>query len=363
MKPLVCFTADLNISDARGRRIVVEPTPTERMVSLPFVKSLTSKTVAHAGSLSFLKLDEYPYAPTSLFFQAVHHCFANHYALALKPEVMMHLVLNEIATVVKAHPEEYRRLFTVAAEKTRITVRHDGLRKGDPDSPWNEAIEFFRPALLERVPSDVMPLMLPEFSTHTVVSEVASLVSFMDAASPYYDYRVFTKCGIPKISLLGEEDDYIKLLESVKALAPLFKNHLEKYFAHLVPVLETIVAQVCGATVDEDFWKSAYKYESSSGSSTFNGWLSAFVCHIQKNNQLVEKPAETFDWKNCENPGSWRYLTGLTLGCVPSQVSTVPFIWDYFGTEIEMTFAGGVLAIDNIDGCVTPGLSYAVLNG
>jgi hypothetical protein len=57
-----------------------------------------------------------------------------------------------------------------------------------------------------------------------VESNVASLVAFMDAASPYYDCHVMSLGGIPRVVLFGEAADYRRLLTAARELARLFSG-------------------------------------------------------------------------------------------------------------------------------------------
>lgn len=311
--------------------------------------------------------------PSSLFFQTVHMCFTNHHPLTLRPEVLMFLIAHEVATAVNLNPEEFSHLFTRSRDKVKINVRHDGLCYGDPESPWGEAIALFRPKLEEVVPPGIMQHMLPGFTTATPETDTASLIVFMNAAQKFYDYNTYTMCGIPDIRLAGTPKDYRKILNAATQLSEVFANPLGRYFKHLLPILQKIVGQAEGEAIDENFWKSIYKFSSESGSDKFNGWISAFVNYVQPAEEgracrhskssggvLVEKSENAFDWTRAEE-GKWG-IHGLALGSVPSHVSTAPFTWHYMDTSYSMLFAGGMLAIDIENGSLMPGLSYAVLH-
>ena len=341
-------------------------------VSTFLEKVLPGKAIAHLARKEMV--DVLPYSnpsPSCLFFQAVHACFSKHYPLTLRPEVLMQLIVGEVATTVKRHPDEYRHLFTRAPDKTRIDVRHDGLRPGDPESPWGEVAELFDLALRKVVSPGIMEHMLPSLSTATPETTVASLIAFMDAAQKFYDYHTHTLCGIPEIRLAGCAEDYKKILRATAQLAEVFDGHLGPYFTHLIPVLQTLAAQANGAKVDESFWKSIYKFESHSGTDCFNGWLTAFINYVQTAprkaygktpatpGELVSKPENLYDWTESDGGHS---LRGLGLGSVPSHVSTAPFTWHYFGEEHKMLFVAGVLGIEECAGSVMPMLSYGVLH-
>lgn len=374
----VCRSISLTLREIEygrftGRMVSAKRIPERRASVADFVNLVCPDvTVEHLGRSEMVKVG-YELVPTSLFFQAVHEAFAEHYPLALRPEVLMYLIASTVAETVKRHPEEYRHLFTTSDAKRLIEVGHDGLVRGDPSSPWHEVFPKFNSALRQMVPTGVMDHMLPGFSTATLETDVASMVAFMDAASKFYDYKTYTMCGIPEIRLLGTPEDWEKLSASAVKLAEIFSKHLGLYFRYLLPVLATLASQANGAPQDDEFWKSIYKFKSDSGTDTFNGWITAFLNYIQtpelkktryteaSRGELVQKADGLFDWSDMGTEAAWG-MKGLPSGCAPSHVSVVPFIWDYFGTEFPMNFLGGVLGIDNEDGYLTPVLSYAVLN-
>lgn len=336
----------------------------------------------HATDLPGAIVPESPHGipPTSLFYHTVHTCFSEHYPLALRPEVLWGLILNEIATCVKLNPDTYRDLFTTAKDLTEIHIQNDMLVRGDPGSPWHLVASQFEEALHELIPDkSLMRDMLPPFTTETTVTRAASMVAFMAAASPFYDFHTHTMCGIPKIRLLGSSEDYDRLLSGAKALAPRFKAHLGSYFDHLIPVLTKLVKQAAGAPIDKTFWESIYKFRSGSGSDTFNGWISAFINYIQEPEMageygdeatgaghLVPKNETAYDTLNMPKSSRW-YMPGIDLGSVPTGIYTCPFKWHYLegmrhpdSGVYEMLFTGGVLSVSVENGYLTPGLSFGV---
>lgn len=367
----ICRSISLDLIDTDAwdlkDNVVAEPIPTGQINVADFIQEiLPGHQVEHLGRKNMVAFQERIDSPSSLFFQAVHSCFCNHYPLALRPEILMFLITHEVATMVKMHPEAYRHLFTKSVNKERIDIRHDGLERGNPDSPWDEALALFSGPLAEAVPSNLMRYFLPDLTTDTAESKLASLVCFMEAASPFYNYHTWTRCGIPEIRLLGVAEDYQRVLQSAQSLSEYFSDHLGLYFQHLIPVLKKIVEQANGAPLDEDFWSSIYKYESASGTDHFNGWLTAFVNYVQVQKdrdclELKQKSDDLFDWHRMHEDNGW-CIPGLDVGSVPSHVSQAPFTWHYYNKELPMIFLGGVLGVDNEDGYATPTLSYGVVN-
>jgi len=206
-----------------------------------------------------------------------------------------------------------------------------------------------------------MDQMLPTFTTADNEAQVASLVSFMDAAAPYYDYHVHTRCGIPRVVLFGEAADYRQLVVAATELSKIFQKHLGQYFLHLIPVLEKIADTAQGGEIDKKFWSSIYKQFDWSGGDYFSGWISTFLWYVHKEdrqsgkNPLLVKEEKFIDWKRVED------REGLDSGSEPTHVSRVPFTWHYFGKPLPMHFVGGILGIEVAEEALTPVLSYGVL--
>jgi len=291
---------------------------------------------------------------SSLFFQGVHKAFEQHHALAIRPEVLHYLMLSTVAQTVKDHPDTYKHLFTrsTSSEKTEIKVWHNGLVLGG-DSPWHEVFPMFNAAFRELVPNqELLAAATKAYSLDTPEIQAATMVAFMDAASPFYSYGVMTMCGIPKIMLMGTVDDYRALVQTADALLRLFPEHLAHYFVFVGGILRKLVEEYEARTPDNEFWSSIYKYRSMSGSNRANGWLTYFLGHRnQPNKGLVARTPN-------------EYENGIELGEIPSHVSSVEFEWTYMNTKLPMNFLGGVLGLSATEHegvqYLTPELSYAV---
>lgn len=298
---------------------------------------------------------------TSLLAQTVHNCFDKHHPLSLAPEVIWHTVATAVAETVKRDPETYRHLFTYEAEGTAIVkVRDDSLQYGSAENDWARCIGLFREALGEHVPSGTLEKMLPQFSTTTPVSEAATLTAFMEAASPFYDYKVYTMCGIPAVRLEGTPADWKKVLTTSAALSEVMPA-LKGYWDNLLPVLTNLTLAADGK-VDLDFWRSMYKINSQSGSENVNGWfvnLFAYI-HDPSDGSLRLKTEEEFDHRNLV--AGWGEGPEIKRSSFPSQVSAAPFVWEYMGLrEIPMQFLGGVLGVEYDEGFLSPQMGYAVV--
>lgn len=282
---------------------------------------------------------------TNMLLMAADACFQEHIPFGLRPEVLWNTILSQVAIEIRLNPETYRSLFTDSSEKKLLSVEKDTLRQGHPEG-WNEAIGLFEEPLRGVIPSSIAEICLDRnLSTCGQVENLAHLVTFMDAASPFYSYKVWTLCGIPSIAIFGTLEDWDSLIKGVELLMPLFPA-LTDYFTDIEPALVSIKDSVAG-NLQIDFWRSIFKRNNESGGSTITGWLTKFFAFHQGPNGLYRKQPSRQGY----NPDKF-----------PSSVSSVDFIWNYFGTEIPMKLCGGVLSSEMIEGFLTPRLGWGVVH-
>lgn len=295
-------------------------------------------------------------ATTSLLFQTLHDAYDAHLPVSLAPEVLWYAVCHEVAIAVKKDPDAYAHLYTTTpGEKQNITVSVDHYTYEGPND-WASGIQLFDGELRKRVPDGIMAHALPKFSTSTQESDVALLVAFMDAASPFYEYGMSTCCGIPKVRLEGTPEDWRTLVVEAQALSEVFRKDLGTYFDHLVPVLATLARAAKGEDVGTSFWQSMVKVDHGSGGPYVSGWVCAFWNYVcLKDGNHVAKDASLYDWTK------GGHFHGMNPDDFTSHVSQVPFTWDYYGQQIPMALVSGVTGVELDGEFYCPRLGFAVV--
>lgn len=279
---------------------------------------------------------------SSLLLRALHMCFSAHLPLSLSPDVLWYAVVHEVAVHVRLDPDTHASLFTdTPGQRQTITV-HDDSAPLD----WERSIGLVRGPLRARIGEDTAELFQPAFSTTTVTDATAVLVALMDVVGPYYDFHWKTLCGVPRIRLEGTDRDWHVLAARVRGLADRFEG-LRPWFTALHPVLDTIAATASGRGVDQEFWRSIYKYRSASGGAWVTGWINAFFAHRYGDDGPL--PKDEF------GPGR------MAKGYFPSHVSRVPFVWQTLAGTFDMAFLGGVLGIERDGEWIRPRLGNAVV--
>lgn len=330
----------------------------------PYMEDVLNRSpvsVREERRLKAVKEINRPTSTVSRFVMALHNAFAEHVPFTLSPEVIMMIMSQEVAQYVKDHSTEANvaSLFTKTPnEKQKINVEVNHFIY-ENENPWLEGVVQFRDKLIETVPSSVLEYMLPKFSNTSLETEVAHLVSFMDAASKYYEYSMSTLCGIPSFKVEESADDWDKMILSSNKLAELIPG-LKDYFNNLTPVLREIRNVADGNKVDNEYWSSIYKENNGSGGPHSNGWFTNFFAHIyyqnwQTKEKKVDLKTEKSYWTG-RGPGH-----GFKLNMFPSNISNVPFIWNYYSKEIPMSFVAGISSVEMNEGFLTPKLGVLIL--
>jgi hypothetical protein len=297
--------------------------------------------------------------PTGLLFQAANHCYDQHLPFGLAPEVVWLTILAEVATTVKENAAHYASLYTSTPDaRERIEVYVDHFVYGQPND-WTAGISQFDSMLRPRVPTVIADRSLLRFSTSTPVSNVACLIAFMDAASPFFDFQMRTRCGIPLVRLEGTAADWRSIVDGATFLAEAFGQHLGGYFAELVPVLEKLARTAEGGPIDISFWDSMYKLANDSGGPYVSGWLTTLLAYEggQDGKKRLRKRFDRACLPNSEHHAR------LTTHAMPSQVAVVPFVWKYLDTAIPMRFVTGVLGVEFDGEVYAPRVGFAVIEG
>ena len=201
------------------------------------------------------------------FAAAAHRAFFDHRPLVISPDAVWFCIAQGFVQHVAQNAERLRHRFVQHEGKLKLVVERRDFFLGQ-SNPWPEAFAAFSELIAGHV-GKVHALLTPSFSTTGPSERAAFDVLVMDAFQAYFEYEMRTGCGIPSITLLGTPDDWRSLRHRAAGLG---EYELSSWINVLLPVLDEIVATVEGR-VDSSFWKSFFRYESSSGGSELTGWI------------------------------------------------------------------------------------------
>ncbi|CAH1767618.1 7569_t:CDS:2, partial [Entrophospora sp. SA101] len=187
------------------------------------------------------------------------------------------------------------------------------------------------------------------FTTTTPTTKTASNIILLDTVKSYFDYRMSTCCGIPKITLTGTLEDWMKIQEKLVQLSKLNLD-LDFWLNKLDPIVGEFVSTYKGE-IHEDFWSRVLSYQSyGSDEPTLSGWITMFFPYT------------------CDG----HPLGGIAeLGDLPYGRVSVPFIgsFDEVSMDLKLQLVTGFIghkqeSVNNNDGdveiIVSPVISWAI---
>lgn len=292
------------------------------------------------------------------FLRAIHAAFADHHPLVLSPDDVWLALAQGFANHVNANAEQLRSKFVKHEGKEYIEVRRDAFIKGSPDNDWPGAFAEFSDRIAEHIGDAKRRMLVSDFSTTGPTEKAASEVVLMESVKAYFDYGMRTMCGIPKMTLLGTQDDWRSIKDRVQMFAEFEAADWVKATSH---VLDHFIEAFKG-NADPQFWESFYKEGGGSGGPYVTGAVNVFFPYLPSyktgKNEAVNRHAMSTDWgKRLGHMGG-----GPNVGDFPMGLSTVPFVWHYYAEKFDMNFLGGFVGTseDPQTGALRPAIGWGI---
>ena len=171
-------------------------------------------------------------------------------------------------------------------------------------------------------------------------------VVLMDMVKEYFEYKVYTRCGIPEFNIKGSVDDWNKMKSKIQRFR---EFDLDSWVNNLEYFIDNMIGIVNGED-KKSFLNSFYKFESTSGAE----WITGEILRLfpyKRTTTYDDQNNKTFKFVRFDYDVNKSHWSGKVLGIAtdsfPSGVTSVPFIWDYHGNQINMNFnTEGVIVVD-----------------
>ena len=241
--------------------------------------------------------------------EATYRAFSSHYPLVLTPDVIWLAICQGFAMHVDANAEALRYRIVAHAGKQVITIQRPDFRKGNPNNLWEEVFPAFCDSMKRYLVTDLHSVLLPTFSTTSIVEKAAFEVTFMDALDSYFAYDVIISCGVPSITLEGTPEDWELIRKNAEMLR---QFDLDWWIDALLPVLDQFVAASRG-NVDRDFWGRIYNRRNVSGEPRVSGWILRFFPYLPgKSGDPIRNPFIQRDPGPAEGIAIDDFATGIS---------------------------------------------------
>lgn len=130
--------------------------------------------------------------------------------------------------------------------------------------------------------------IIPDFSTTTVTDATVASITMMATMKEYFTFTFDLRCGIPRVTLEGTQEDWVKILSKLEKLKEYGVRTIAWY--HLLrPIISMFVSAYDDpdAQANLDFWqKVAHRTGGGSGPTFLSGWITAFCVFDEKGNWI-----------------------------------------------------------------------------
>jgi len=198
----------------------------------------------------------------SNYLEYLELCWANHLGVIISPDFIWNIIIYEIGGYIKNNKDTYRELFSNSSEKVEIVI--------PATDPLVLDINQIVSVLKDLCPTDI-ELFLPNFSTSNIRTVFANNATFCDTMSVYYNYSMFM-CGIPKVKILGSEQDWLKMKNNLSNISSLLNTKkVTNYLDNIQYILDSIIS----SETENSFWTDIfYLKKCGSGHQTeVCGWI------------------------------------------------------------------------------------------
>jgi len=286
--------------------------------------------------------------------RAIHAAYSAHFPLVLSPDDVWLAIAQGFANHVNAHAAQLRSRFVAHEGQKLISIRRDSFIKGRADNDWPGVFSEFSAQIGDHVGDVRRRLVVADFSTTCPESRAASEIVLMNAMKAYFAYEVRTLCGIPEVTLLGTSDDWRDIKHRAQALSEFAASD---WIGAVSDVLDHFV-RACAGSADPEFWQNLYKPQGGSGGPYVTGWINVLFPYLPSHetgaNTRPNELAMCRDWPTKRHAPNF--------GDFPSGLSSVPFVWDYYGNKLDMSFIGGFAGVaqDATSGALRPVIGWGV---
>ena len=246
------------------------------------------------------------------FYQCILQAYANHYPVALSPDMVWLIISQGFARYVNAHSEEVRDRLVGHTGKIDLVVESEQELLSEK-ADWSKILDGFASQIEKHTKKGIAKTMTADFSTTSQAERLASEITLMESVQSYFKYVVlYASCGIPTITLKGTPKDWQHVLDKTRKL----KGYdMDGWIEDLEPILTEFV-QAAKWNPNQAFWQSIIKKErlnelqgggcSNEKPTEIDGWL--LKLFPDESGKTLDKTPYTHDMPTERVRVSFKYL-------------------------------------------------------
>lgn len=219
--------------------------------------------------------------------QYIFCAWAKEIGVVLRPDMFFSTIISEIKNEIIKNSKKYAKLLTFNPESKETIV------------VVNLSVENLLSELQHRVPSKQLFDIVTntKFTSEPEHFKTVMYITMADMGTPYFSYET-TRCGIPKILVNGNKEDWQILLDSIVGLLEVFKDY--RLMNEYLTTVKNLVEEFITATFknkDYKFFENMFIYGEDPHSCRsghelvmLDGWIKdLYVCN--RANYITDYPS------------------------------------------------------------------------
>ncbi|PHH62457.1 hypothetical protein CDD81_7104 [Ophiocordyceps australis] len=214
------------------------------------------------------------YPSSSSLVRAAIEAWGQHQHLVIRPDEVWFEILSQLNFYMNRNANLVRQHFVSHDGQEQIQI----VANGD-----DEMISAFGSKIQERVKTKwLLDWIKPGFSTSTHNDEITAQVLLMGLTKQYFKWFASVLCGLPSVTLLGQKEDWVQLLQKLDHLAD-FGPQPAEYATVLRPILTRFVRtwEEGDSPEIKEFWLSIVRGRRRRRcgevfDTTVHGWITGF---------------------------------------------------------------------------------------
>ena len=228
-------------------------------------------------------------------FNAITTAYSSHIPLEISPDHILNCVAGVWSKYIVLHAEKFRDQFV--SHEGKLTLEH----KSEGSFDETRVPEMMRGiANLLRINNKQSTAWIDaEFETTTDLDTLVRLSALLTSQKEYYEYKMAFCCGLPKVTLLGQQNDWDALTLAISNMPTLDDDKLKTWQDGLSGIIEMMIDG------EESFWQTCATSTpyGSGGQKNYHGWANIFN-PILENGEWIGSQLDDDDILNlqCEFP-------------------------------------------------------------
>ncbi|KAK4443664.1 hypothetical protein QBC34DRAFT_416737 [Podospora aff. communis PSN243] len=266
------------------------------------------------------------------FIRGAIQAWGEHLHLVIRPEEVWFTILVQMNFYMNSHAEELRDMFVDHEGQEVIYIE---------DFTWYDVLRRFQFAIQDKVKTKwLLNWIRPNFTTTTENDIMTANVLMMGLTKGYFKFEGGIVCGLPSVTLLGEEEDWVKLVAKLEKLEEFGKEPTE-YARRLRPILTRFVRSFREPDSEETraFWNDiviAHRFTlCGSPPVSLTGWITGFYYWLADGRPFARGVSNYLD--SVDGVG----FPMLDITRLPVGYATAPFIMrDFDNVDRFEAFVG-----------------------